>query len=98
MLPAIKPWKVALALLVFFPLALIPTGGRAALVASRGTLEPAGAYLSGEEMEAWEAGESPLFVGGKESSNPLSTSDAVAIILTLLALGVVIGVVIQQQN
>jgi len=99
----VKLWQVMLSLLVFFPLALIPSSGNAALLASReSSPHPAlseSPFLGEGEAAALEVGQYPLQVGGQEQvDNPLASSDVIAIILTALALGAVIGFVIQQQD
>ncbi|HOO78047.1 MAG TPA: hypothetical protein PLZ73_09185 [bacterium] len=83
---------VVLALGLMIPLALPSSGAQGAMVPSRGT--HGGASAPALVASGYEA---RVLAGGEDPKGPLASNEAVAIILTILMVGAVIGYIAYQQ-
>jgi len=83
---------VALALGLMIPLALPSSGAEGALVPSRGA--PVGAAAPVVAASGFEA---RILPGGENPKGPLASNEVVAVILTLLMVGAVVGYIAYQQ-
>ena len=66
---------------------------RVSFLASRNRLT----FLSPREVRLLSEGRFPIYSGGQEDYSPLATNEPVAIVLTLLILGVMVGFVSQDH-